>query len=439
MAGVKISELPTGSTLTGVELMELSQGGVSIQAPISSLPTTAAAIIAALGINAAVIPNGSAAAPGLALVNSPLTGLYRAGSNQLGFTAAGVSQGTFSTSGLTLPTALVMNGDGSGTGTLKYPARVDNVTNEIFWTYTGDATNSGPGTQHLDTDGISAIPFRGSDNYEHAAIGSGNSGSGAPWANSTFLEASHFPQQSTTAPPPLKFVQTGYNSVAAGYDNTRRQIFTADYNIEFYDALNIVQQKITPTGQWQSQNGTAAAPAFSFINDPDTGGYNAGANAYGIAGGGKLAVQIDGPGSSSFSWHFEANNQPILSTTGPASSASIFLRGFNQAGVDLGSDKGAGYIARFQSGTNPANYLVFQSANSGANPSMAPSSGANMILGGVSLATNATSGFMFIPGCNGTPTGTPANWSNGSHPLIVDYANNKLYFYSTGAWRDAGP
>lgn len=46
--GKKISALPTGDALTGEELAELTQNGVSIRAPISGWPTTSAAINAAL-------------------------------------------------------------------------------------------------------------------------------------------------------------------------------------------------------------------------------------------------------------------------------------------------------------------------------------------------------------------------------------------------------
>jgi len=55
------------------------------------------------------------------------------------------------------------------------------------------------------------------------------------------------------------------------------------------------------------------------------------------------------------------------------------------------------------------------------------------------LATNATAGFVFLPTCAGTPTGTPASIPTGGAPVVINTTNNKLYFYSTGAWRDAGP
>ena len=60
------------------------------------------------------------------------------------------------------------------------------------------------------------------------------------------------------------------------------------------------------------------------------------------------------------------------------------------------------------------------------------------IVGNTALATNATSGFLYIPTCAGTPTGTPVTYGD-SLPLVIDSTNHKLYFYSGGTWRDAGP
>jgi hypothetical protein len=54
------------------------------------------------------------------------------------------------------------------------------------------------------------------------------------------------------------------------------------------------------------------------------------------------------------------------------------------------------------------------------------------------LATNATDGFLYVPTCAGTPTGTPTAIT-GLAPIVVNTTNNKLYFYSSGVWRDAGP
>jgi hypothetical protein len=63
---------------------------------------------------------------------------------------------------------------------------------------------------------------------------------------------------------------------------------------------------------------------------------------------------------------------------------------------------------------------------------------ANALAGQPSLATTATNGFLYVPTCAGTPTGTPTAIT-GMAPIVVNTTNNKLYFYSGGAWRDAGP
>lgn len=62
----------------------------------------------------------------------------------------------------------------------------------------------------------------------------------------------------------------------------------------------------------------------------------------------------------------------------------------------------------------------------------------SVIVGNAALATTATDGFLYIPTCAGTPTGAPTAVT-GRAPLVIDSTNNKLYFYSGGAWRDAGP
>jgi hypothetical protein len=62
----------------------------------------------------------------------------------------------------------------------------------------------------------------------------------------------------------------------------------------------------------------------------------------------------------------------------------------------------------------------------------------NVVVNTAAIATTATDGFLYVPSCAGTPTGTPTTYT-GRVPLVVDTTNNKLYFYSTGAWRDAGP
>jgi hypothetical protein len=62
----------------------------------------------------------------------------------------------------------------------------------------------------------------------------------------------------------------------------------------------------------------------------------------------------------------------------------------------------------------------------------------NVCAGGGNIGTTATNRFLYVPTCAGVPTGTPTA-KTGYAPIVVDTTNNKLYFYSGGAWRDAGP
>lgn len=61
----------------------------------------------------------------------------------------------------------------------------------------------------------------------------------------------------------------------------------------------------------------------------------------------------------------------------------------------------------------------------------------NVAVGSGALATDADNGFLYIPGGNGVPTGTPTS-KTGLFPLYFDYANNDLYIYNSG-WQQVSP
>lgn len=53
---------------------------------------------------------------------------------------------------------------------------------------------------------------------------------------------------------------------------------------------------------------------------------------------------------------------------------------------------------------------------------------------GSAIATNATGGFVGLPTCNGTPTGTPTNAAAGIAHGVINYATQKLNLYINGGW-----
>ena len=85
--------------------------------------------------------------------------------------------------------------------------------------------------------------------------------------------------------------------------------------------------------------------------------------------------------------------------------------------------------------TGGSDALAFETNS--AERARIPAAG-GMVVGTAALATTATDGFLYVPTCAGTPTGTPTT-QTGTAPIVVDTTNNKLYFYSGGQWRDAGP
>jgi hypothetical protein len=105
-------------------------------------------------------------------------------------------------------------------------------------------------------------------------------------------------------------------------------------------------------------------------------------------------------------------------------------------GVYLTYDKTVRYGTDAAAIRNIANSpLVFETNNT--ERARIPAAG-GMVIGTAALATNATDGFLYVPTCAGTPTGTPTT-QTGTAPIVINTTNNKLYFYSGGAWRDAGP
>ena len=62
----------------------------------------------------------------------------------------------------------------------------------------------------------------------------------------------------------------------------------------------------------------------------------------------------------------------------------------------------------------------------------------NVRVGTAAITTTATDGYLYVPTCAGVPTGTPSAIA-GLSPIVIDSTNHRLYFYSGGSWRNAGP
>lgn len=78
----------------------------------------------------------------------------------------------------------------------------------------------------------------------------------------------------------------------------------------------------------------------------------------------------------------------------------------------------------FRTGTNAGDRFI----------RLALTSSGNVITGtyGAAVLTDATDGFLYIPTCAGTPTGTPTAYT-GKVAIVMDTTNHKLYVYD-GSW-----
>jgi len=128
---------------------------------------------------------------------------------------------------------------------------------------------------------------------------------------------------------------------------------------------------------------------------------------------------------------------PVAQTTGVQ---NVVAGTSNTAGVDwtmtgsLGTGTGAGgkiILRTAPAGSTGSTQNALATALTLTAPAV--SQQPSVVVGNQALATNATDGFLYIPSCNGTPSGTPTAFA-GRVPLVINSNTNSVYFYSGGAW-----
>lgn len=163
-------------------------------------------------------------------------------------------------------------------------------------------------------------------------------------------------------------------------------------------------------------------------------------------------VDISGSGTTELNVRvasISAASSPLLSHRRDRNSAIVnngdTLGRYSIFGFDGSAYVEAARITTFVDGAPSANdmpgRMVFSTTADGASSTterMRIDSAGNVRIGTAALATTATNGFLYVPTCAGAPTGVPTAIT-GLAPIIIDTTNNKLYFYSSNAWRDAGP
>lgn len=126
------------------------------------------------------------------------------------------------------------------------------------------------------------------------------------------------------------------------------------------------------------------------------------------------AVQINAKGSSTSIIFVQAGKGPngfFQVNPGDATGRALVVKGLSSQ---------TGNLMEFQNSSNTV--LGFVDANG------------SLVCGSGALSTSATTGFIYMPTCAGTPTGSPSSHT-GTVPFVYDTTNNKICIYSGGAWK----
>jgi hypothetical protein len=152
---------------------------------------------------------------------------------------------------------------------------------------------------------------------------------------------------------------------------------------------------------------------------------------------GRLLLQLTDAtaGSVDSQWGISVTVANSLTRVLNVAAGSIFPNSNNATALGLSGTNewsdlwlGNGAVIGF----NSTDIILTHSSN------LLTGSGGSFAFGGGAIATSATDGFLYVPTCAGTPTGVPTTVT-GYAAIVVNTTANKLYFYSGGAWRDAGP
>lgn len=332
----------------------------------------------------------------------------------------------------------------------------------------------------LQVGGSSLFSVDKSANVKAKAIYSNTGGS----ANGFFLAASSGTQivaYTNNGTTTNSFATGGFKSSDSGYigwtssgdptgapDTYLTRNAAASLRLGAADAAAPVAQTLGVQGVVAGTSNRAGAD-FTIRGSQSTG------DATTNSGGGKIIFQVSPPGASGTGQNAFATALTIASNRDVTAATSIIGttavrsdNGFMLAGqfylrsdtnpfslgysddvklyrdaantLALRNGTSAQTLRSYRSYTNASNYsrlalawntttalVMAEGAGTGSDGSVAFNDAA--------LATNATVGFVMIPSCAGTPSGTPADIPTGQIPMVWDSTNLKLYVYTGGAWK----
>jgi hypothetical protein len=276
-----------------------------------------------------------------------------------------------------------------------------NASHSWFNAPSGTAGNAISFTQAMTLDSNSTLSLPGKEGYAPLVIGSpptfNNISSGFPGAlisNNT----SGFGYLGASGNSDVRLYANGFYGTSANHVYGVTGQAAGMYNI------------LQNVHQWFNAPSGTAGNAISFTQ------------AMTLDSSGNLGIGTTSIGGGA--------NDRQLTLAGTSSAQSTYTTNSTVTN-SVGSNTTLGYV-----GTTTNHPFIFTTNNT--ERARISSAGSFVAGAQAALATTATDGFLYVPTCAGTPTGTPTAIT-GMAPIVVNTTNNKLYFYSGGAWRDAGP
>jgi len=364
------------------------------------------------------LTDGVQATPSLAFTNEPSTGLYRAGTNEAWFVTGGNQVAKFTSTG--------MEGRFAAGAAATPSLAAYNDVNTGLWFPAADtiaASTGGSERLRVDSGGNLGIGTASPAAKLHVV--------GNQYRQTDATASFGFVVNTTTATTRLETLFGGSSfAVRTNGDATDKLLLDSSGNLGIGTTSPATRLDVSGA---ITISATTSTPAGVFIHR-----VAADTMAFGVGGGERMRLDSSGNlgiGTASPTTRLQVDGaiRSNTSITGPlgfffTSATNPASSGASGNGLNLGYDNN-GEVAWIQANRNSI---------SETRPLLINPNGGSVAAGTPSLATNATNGFLYVPTCAGTPTGTPTAIT-GMAPIVVNTTNNKLYFYSGGAWRDAGP
>jgi hypothetical protein len=190
---------------------------------------------------------------------------------------------------------------------------------------------------------------------------------------------------------------------------------------------------VSPTQLTAGFLGTAAAPAYSFIADPDTGLLSPGANELALSTGGTARLTIDASGNVAVPGGLSQGGNNVLTTAGGAVTGDVTLNA--QSDLRFADADSSNWVAFQGPATVSSNVTWTLPAADGTTGQVLSTNGS----GALSWATASGGG----GGGASVTTSDTAPTSPADGDLWYDSVGGRLYVYyedpNTSQWVDAAP